>query len=290
MSRPGRVRQIADTRRRLTVRGPDGWRRMIAEWQSDGPDALWLMYSADYLLRTAGLRWSIDPVRLDYLVDEAGLVPTAALEDLDLVVMTHNHYDHVDAVLLKELSRHERIRWVIPHHLREIVDRCGIRGSRVIVPEPMEPVTIGPLRLRAFDGLHWEYPGRWGEGEPVAGIEATGYLAEWNDRRLLVPGDTRTYQSAALPDFGAVDTVIAHVWLGRGAGLDAAPPRLGEMCSFIASLRPKEKVYLGHLEEVSREPEDYWTREHADEVRRRLAQKLHGVAVEAPELWTGVSL
>lgn len=263
---------------------------MMAEWQADGADAMWLMYAADYLLRTAGVRWAIDPVRLNYLVDEAGPVPTGALEDLDLVVMTHNHHDHVDAVLLTELARLEGIRWVVPHHMREIVDRCGIPKSRLIAPEPMKPVTIGPLRLTAFDGLHWEYPGRWGEGEPVAGIEATGYLAEWGERRLLVPGDTRTYDSGALPRFGPVNTILAHVWLGRGAGLDPAPPRLGELCSFIASLRPSEKVCLGHLEEVSREPEDYWTREHADEVRRRLEQTLDGVAVEAPELWTRVSL
>lgn len=263
---------------------------MIAEWQADGPDAMWLMYAADYLLRTAGLRWTIDPVRLDYLVDEAGAAPTAGLAAIDLVVLTHNHHDHVDAVLLRELSRHDGIRWVVPYHMRDVVDRCGIPESRLIVPEPMEPVTIGPLRLTAFDGLHFEYPGRWGEGEPVAGIDATGYLAEWGERRLLVPGDTRTYDRGALPDFGPVHTVIAHVWLGRGAGLEPAPPRLGDLCDFVAALRPKEKVYLGHLEEVSREPEDYWTREHANAVRRRLEQTLDGVTVEAPDLWTRVCL
>ncbi len=292
------MRQIEDRRRSLTAQGRDGWARMMSEWQADGPDAMWLMYSADYLLRTAGLRWAIDPVRLTYHVAQAGPVPTAPLADLDLVVLTHNHHDHVDEELLRELSRHDDTRWVVPHHMREVIGRCCIRQKRVIVPQPMRSVAVGPLRLTAFEGLHWEYPGRWGEGAPVAGIDASGYLAEWSvgregangRRRLLIPGDTRTYDGSALPDFGPVDTVLAHVWLGRGAALEPDPPRLGELCGFIAALRPTEKVVLGHLEEVSREPEDYWSRGHADQVRRRLAEMLQGVAIEAPELWSAVTL
>src|SRR5512141_2107421 len=74
-------------------RFPSLWVRMTRSWNApEGPDRLWLMYSANYLLRTGGLRWAIDPVRLAHRLRGAP-EPEAAhdLVDLSLVVLTHRH-------------------------------------------------------------------------------------------------------------------------------------------------------------------------------------------------------
>ena len=40
-------------------------RSSSSEWNSPGPDdRAWLMYSANYLFRTQGVRWAMDPLEL----------------------------------------------------------------------------------------------------------------------------------------------------------------------------------------------------------------------------------
>ena len=60
--------------------------------------------------------------------------------------------------------------------------------------------------LTPFDGLHIH-------GEH--GVPAMGYLAEFSKKRWLFPGDTREFDFSKLPDFGELDDVIGHLWLGK---------------------------------------------------------------------------
>ena len=73
-------------------------------------------------------------------------------------------------------------------------------------------------------------------------MPSTGYLIESDEKRLLLPGDTRTYDTAALPDFGPVDVAFAHVWLGRNAALQTAPPLLEEFCRFVEALETQNQI------------------------------------------------
>ncbi len=84
---------------------PALWRRMANAWAEPGGESrAWLMYSASYLLRTGGLRWAIDPVRLRHRLVSAPSVDYATgLQDLSLVLLTHQHGDHLDLQLLRAL-------------------------------------------------------------------------------------------------------------------------------------------------------------------------------------------
>lgn len=285
-----RTQEIAECRHKLTKAWPDAWRGMVRPWGMHGPDALWLMYSANYLLRTGGVRWAIDPVTLRNTVPEAAPTSVDDLAPLEFILLTHNHADHVDRALLQQLAAVDSIRWLVPRHMLSLVESCGVRGARITVPEPMQPLTLGPLRITVFDGLHWQYPGRWGVGKPVAGIDAAACLVEWSDRRILFPGDTRTYDAAALPPVGPIDALFAHVWLGRGAAMEPDPPLLDAMCQFVAHLAPRLRVGLTHLWEFSRVPADLWTPVHAEQVKSRLAKHLPTVDVLIPGFWTEVTL
>jgi hypothetical protein len=263
---------------------------MMRDWRAAGPDAVWLTYAANYLLRTAGTRWMIDPARLNNLVPEAAPVPLDDLAALDFVFLTHGHSDHIDAALLRELARLGHLQWVVPRHMLTVAERQGIPVSRIIVPEPLQPLTIGNVTLTTFEGLHWEYPDRWGVGKPVAGIDAAGLLVEWPGHRVLFPGDTRTYDVAALPNLSPIDTLFAHVWLGRGAALQSNPPQLDAFCDFIEALAPTRRILLTHLWQVAREAEDYWDERHAKLVMTKLSKTMPGVAVTTPALWERVDL
>lgn len=285
-----RSREIAERRGELLAAWPGDWPKMIDAWRTREHDALWLMYSANYLLRTGGVRWAIDPVTLRNRVPEAPQVRVDGLASLDFILMTHNHGDHVDRELLKQLAVIESIRWLVPRHMLPIAEACGVPAARIIVPEPMKPVTFGDLRVRIFEGLHREYAGEWGVGTPVIDVDAAGCLAEWGGRRVLFPGDTRTYDTTRLPSLGPVDTLFAHVWLGRGGALSAEPPRLNDLCDFVVNLQPTRRVVLTHLWEVARQAVDYWDATHAKRVRDALAQRLPEVEALIPDFWREVRL
>ena len=99
---------------------PRLWRDLVSTWGSDRPgDTAWLMYSANYLLRTAGVRWAIDPVRLEHRLPGAPSVDyTGGLSALSFVVLTHRHSDHLDIPLIRSLA-HLPIAWVVPAQIRK---------------------------------------------------------------------------------------------------------------------------------------------------------------------------
>jgi hypothetical protein len=66
MARSAEKQVGIDRRREEMLAGyPAIWDKLIAEWNSPGSeDRAWLMYSANYLFRTQGVRWAIDPLTL----------------------------------------------------------------------------------------------------------------------------------------------------------------------------------------------------------------------------------
>lgn len=260
-----RVRLIADY--------PALWRRITQEWQQPGPDdRAWLTYSANYLLRTGGVRWAIDPLRLSWRVSAAAPVAACDLAGAAFVLLTHRHADHLDLDLLAALAAFP-IYWVTPPALLETVQRAGLRRERILTPVCGQPLLLNGVRITPFDGLHWEA----GPDGDRRGVPATGYLAEFGGRRWLFPGDTRCYDPAGLPDFGALDGVFAHVWLGRGAALDEPPPLLDDFCRFCLALKPR-RIVLAHLYEFGRDASDFWDATHAARVHAHLeALGFHGV-------------
>jgi hypothetical protein len=252
-----------DPRAAAQLAYPAQWSRISAEWRGDGPDAAWLMYSANYLLRTAGQRWALDPLLLPSRTGGFAL-PHAAdeLRGLDFIALTHAHADHLDLGLLAQLAG-QPVQWVIPGYLLPVVRaQVNLPMNRVVVPVNGVPIRMGPVSLTPFDGLHFE----GGHGLPAA-----GYLVEFEQKRWLFPGDTRRYDLGALPNFGGLDGVVAHLWLGRGSALISPPPLLEPFARFFAGLNPRRLV-VAHLEEWGREDDDRWTLAHYHQAARRLAE------------------
>jgi len=55
-------------------------------------------------------------------------VALEALPPIDVVLLSHNHYDHLDAATVRALARrHSLARWFVPVGLASIVGRLGVR-------------------------------------------------------------------------------------------------------------------------------------------------------------------
>ena len=235
------------------------WRRMLSEWQCpEASDRAWLLYSANYLLRTAGVRWALDPLTLRQRLPIAPGVDVSALAALDYIVLTHRHADHLDVGLLRCL-REFPIHWIVPDALLEPVQELNLPPQNITVPHPLEPLHLGNLTLTPFDGLHWEADSSHPDG--LRGIPSTGYLAEFNGKRWLFPGDIRTYDASRLPSFDSVDGIFAHLWLGRRSALMTSPPLLDHFCRFYIDLQPK-RIVITHMEDFGRDVNDFWDNWH----------------------------
>jgi L-ascorbate metabolism protein UlaG (beta-lactamase superfamily) len=252
--------QIAQHQTEAFARYPSLWSNMIAEWHQPGPDdRAWLMYSANYLFRTSNIRWAMDPLRLVHRLPQAPVAEFQRdLDKLSFVILTHQHADHLDLDLIRELS-HLPLIWVIPDFVLQLIkNKTDIFLNQVIIPKPFQSFNIQGIQITPFDGLHWEKQLNGGD----RGVPAMAYLIEFNGKRWLFPGDTRTYDASQLPSFEHLNGLFAHLWLGRGCALQDDPPLADAFCRFCHDLKP-QKITLTHLREFGRDPDDYWDEEHA---------------------------
>jgi hypothetical protein len=249
------------------------WRQMIEEWKSDSAvDSLWVTYSANYLLNLGGFRWAIDPFSLFTRIG-GGEQPNFAsdLEDLKLVVLTHAHNDHLDLNLIKAIQDLD-IQWVIPRFmLDKIKQSADIEDSKIIIPKSGKLINLENLKLTPFEALHFR-------GD--SGVEEMGYLVEFDGMRWLFPGDTRSYDFEKLPDFGKLDGVIAHLWLGKAEAMMDMPSLLMDFCSFFTKFQTNQ-IIVAHLYEYGREREDFWGFHHFQMVKTKIHQITPDVKLSA---------
>ena len=143
---PRRFAGSADLLHWLITREPAEW----AEWTDAPPgpppadrvdgDALrvtWVNH-ASVLVQTAGLNVLTDPVwservgPLSWTGPRRKRPPGIRFEDLppiDLVVISHNHYDHMDLPTLRRLAREHGPRFVVPLGVGLLLEDEGIAGS-----------------------------------------------------------------------------------------------------------------------------------------------------------------
>src|SRR5699024_1964538 len=124
-----------------------GWQTMTEQWAKQGADAIWLTYSANYLVRTGDIRWAIDPMRITKRVPEAGAVSYDSFKNASFIVMTHNHGDHVDVDLLGELAQMQHLKWVVPEHMLGTIEKIGVKEKYIKLAQPLEPISIDKLRI-----------------------------------------------------------------------------------------------------------------------------------------------
>lgn len=266
---------------------PSLWLKMVSDWlNQDQVDKVWLLYSANYLLRTAGVRWALDPITLRHRLPATPDVDISDLAALDFILLTHRHNDHFDLNLLKALQKYPAC-WVIPEFLFHFFSQQGLLPNKFIIPSSMVPIQFGELILTPFNGFHWEFdvinPAR------LRGVPSMGYLAEFNGKRCLFPGDTRKYHRDALRLFDPVDILFSHLWLGRGCALQEIPTLLDEFCNFCLSSNPNRIIFT-HLEEFGRLPEDFWNFRHFDLIKNWFGKQNYNLSIESAYMGDSILL
>lgn len=121
---PGHVVPLAEAKELLRIAGPES--------------LTWLGH-ASFLLRTGGLTVLTDPFLSDRASPLAGFgpkrfvppgLPLGELPPIDAVVLSHNHYDHLDARTVEALPGKGRIVAAVPAGLGGFFRRRGYRDVR----------------------------------------------------------------------------------------------------------------------------------------------------------------
>jgi L-ascorbate metabolism protein UlaG (beta-lactamase superfamily) len=184
---------------------------------------------ATVLVELDGVRLLTDPLLRSRIAQIRRAVPLddIAVDDLDAVLISHGHYDHLDKPSLRLIPRSPTV--VAPRGLG-----ARLQGFDAIELEENDEVTFGPVRVRATHAEHA------GARPPWSGGTALGY-AILGSKRIFFAGDTDLFDgmSGLVDD---LDLALIPIWgwgatLGRGKHMD--PERAAEA---VRRLRPRIAV------------------------------------------------
>lgn len=231
--------------------------------------------STFYVFDTNGTKWVMDPAlrSAGKITGTAAGMP-ALLRGAEYILITHRHPDHFDPDVVRACAG-KGFCWVIPDFMVDRARQYGLSDAEMIVASAGKPLTLGNLSVLPFEGRHFR-PGTRN------GVPSLGYrISSPGAPTLLFPGDVRDFSVGVLPDFGTVDAVFAHVWLGDGNCMETDFPLTGDFVRFYASFGAK-KIILAHLYESGRLDPFLWRREHAERLRDVFAARSPDTGVLIP--------
>jgi L-ascorbate metabolism protein UlaG (beta-lactamase superfamily) len=147
-----------------------------------GVQVTWLGHST-VLVQLDGVRLLTDPLlrpRLLHLLRVAGPVDAEAIRELDAVLISHFHYDHLDLASLRGLGPSPRV--VVPGGGGEYLRKRGF--AQVDELGIGDEVPIGPVSVRATRAEHDTRRGLVGGKAVAVGYAVTG------SARVYFAGDT----------------------------------------------------------------------------------------------------
>ena len=152
----------------------------------------WLGHAA-FLLRLAGKTVLIDPFLSEYASPIQGLGPrrfappgltVEQLPRIDVLIVSHNHYDHLDAKTIEALPYKRRIQVVVPLGLGRFFRMRGFR--HVTELDWHQDVTLDQLKLTCVPAIHRSARGLHDRNRTLW----AGFILESAERRVYFGGDT----------------------------------------------------------------------------------------------------
>lgn len=200
-----------------------------------GASLTWIGH-ASMALHQGGQGLLIDPVFSDRVspVSFAGprrkLPLPVALEDfsaVDTVLISHNHYDHLDEATVRGLLERPEgePRFIVPLGVDRWLRARG--ATRVQALDWWQSVQVGELTIYLVPAQHWSTRSLWDRNQTLWG----GFVVQSSDFRFYYSGDTAYAQSlftGLRERFGGFDLAALPVgayaprWFMRGQHTDPA--------------------------------------------------------------------
>ncbi|ARK11194.1 MBL fold metallo-hydrolase [Fibrella sp. ES10-3-2-2] len=158
-----------------------------------GTSLVWFGHSS-YLIKSEGITLLIDPVLSGYAspvsffgkaFPGSNVYTAAMMPKIDVLVLTHDHYDHLDYQTLVAL-RDRVTRVVAPLGVGAHLERWGYDPTRITELDWTEDVTISEgFSLTAVPARHFS-----GRGLQRGGSLWSAYVLDINTERIFLGGDS----------------------------------------------------------------------------------------------------
>lgn len=196
---------------------------------ASGLRVTWLGHST-LLLEIDGARVLVDPVFGERASPftfagpkrwYAPPLPAHELPRLDVIVISHDHYDHLDAAFIRAQAM-TGVRFAVPLGIGAHLESWGVPGDRILELDWWEEAQVGPLTVTATPARH--FSGRWVNDQ--AQTLWCGWAVRGPVHRVFYSGDTAMFDGfvqigerlgpfdLTMIEAGAYNTMWADVHLG----------------------------------------------------------------------------
>jgi len=197
--------------------------KKIAHPPTDRLQVTWLGHST-FLLQAGGVTILTDPIFADRAspLSFAGpkrykphVIDYAKLPKVDYVIISHDHYDHLDATATKILGNGPR--YLVPLRLKQWFVDQGVNQDRVTEFDWWDENSYPSLKVQAMPSQHWSGRGLWNRN---ATLWATWHLT-FAGKSIWFAGDTG-YNAIQFKEIGkAIQTIdVALIPIGAYAPRD----------------------------------------------------------------------
>ena len=176
-----------------------GYQGVIDQWwqQADFSfcdDAVWWLGHATMLYQFGSVRILTDPVFSKRaspvsFYGPARRTPASVsvehLPPIDVVVISHNHYDHLDLPSIRRLVKHSpQARFLVPLGLKRLVEKQGAR--QVDELDWWDDQTISGITFTCVPAHHWSVRSLWDQNQTLW----CGWMMRVNHKNYYFPGDS----------------------------------------------------------------------------------------------------
>lgn len=176
---------------------------------ADGQMAFWWCGQITYLLKFGATTVFVDP----YLQpsphrNKPPLLTPAECADIDVIVCTHDHTDHIDPWAVPQLAEQTRAVFVAPRAVRRRMLELGVPEERLVALNAGESAAVGGVGITAVASAH-EFLDRTEDGL----YPYLGYVLRGNGVTAYTSGDTVWWEGlqAALAEQLPIDVAFVPI-------------------------------------------------------------------------------
>lgn len=189
--------------RSRTIEVPEGhalpWEEVQAGLSNhEGRDSLTWLGHASFLLRYEGKTVLVDPYLSEYASPVPGFgpkrfvpsaIPVAQLPPIDVILQTHNHYDHLDKVTLKAIPNKENIQVVTALGVGRHFRKWGY--SNIEELDWYDAFSWNDLTFTALPAVHFSRRGLTDTNKDLW----VGFAIESPRQRIFLSGDSAYHEA-----------------------------------------------------------------------------------------------